>query len=579
MPSCADATPGAGFACRRECRPRCLVVVILSLSMLATGAAAQSQDASLYKEALTREAALRDDLAALDAAGSPEPLYARVRVMIGAYEDLALLFPESEYGDDALWHGGVLAADLFGRSGDAGDRGEALRLFEALAERFPESPLTPKASPLAARLRQPSADPRPAVTRAASPRPAAAAPPPAAAAAASSAPARPTAILRTVRHELRPEVVRITLAVEREVSFTDQRVVDPPRVFVDLHGVAPSAAVRDATFALGDPIVKRLRVVAQPDGRTRIAVDLVAPADYSVYALYNPFRLVIDFERRQAGSTAAAGAATARAAVRTGSRAAAAPVVAAPRPPASNAGGGFSLSRQLGLGAARIVIDPGHGGHDPGAEVAGLTEAGLVLDVALRLERLLKAGNHADVVLTRRDDTFVALEDRTAIANRGEADLFLSIHANANAAPGVRGVETYVLNFASTAEAEALAARENAASSRRMRDLPDLVRTIADDNKLDESRDFARLVQRTLYERLRTVNKGLKNLGVKQAPFMVLVGARMPAILAEIAFMTNRQEAVLLRTAKYRQQIAEALLAGITGYQETLKKAVAAGTW
>ena len=374
-------------------------------------------------------------------------------------------------------------------------------------------------------------------------------------------------------------MVRITLAVEREVSFTDQRVVDPPRVFVDLHGVAPSAAVRDATFALGDPIVKRLRVVAQPDGRTRIAVDLVAPADYSVYALYNPFRLVIDFERRQAGSTAAAGAATARAAVRTGSRAAAAPVVAAPRPPASNAGGGFSLSRQLGLGAARIVIDPGHGGHDPGAEVAGLTEAGLVLDVALRLERLLKAGNHADVVLTRRDDTFVALEDRTAIANRGEADLFLSIHANANAAPGVRGVETYVLNFASTAEAEALAARENAASSRRMRDLPDLVRTIADDNKLDESRDFARLVQRTLYERLRTVNKGLKNLGVKQAPFMVLVGARMPAILAEIAFMTNRQEAVLLRTAKYRQQIAEALLAGITGYQETLKKAVAAGTW
>jgi N-acetylmuramoyl-L-alanine amidase len=377
-----------------------------------------------------------------------------------------------------------------------------------------------------------------------------------------------------------PDVVRITLLLEREVPYTEQRVVSPPRVFVDLQDVRPSDAVQNATVALGDPIVRRLRVVPLPDRRTRIAIDLVAAAGYSVYALYNPFRLVVDFERRRGRPPApAAGVDTSPGA---GARAGGAGVptatnASAPRAPAANAAGGFSLSRQLGLRAARIVIDPGHGGHDPGTEAAGLTEAALVLDVALRLERLLKQGNHADVVLTRRDDTYVSLEERTALANRGEADLFLSIHANAHAVAGVRGIETYVLDFAATPEAEALAARENAASSRSMRELPELVRAIAADNKLDESRDFARIVQRTLYERLRIVNRGLKNLGVKQAPFMVLVGARMPAVLAEIAFMTNRQEAALLRTDRYRQQIAEALLAGITAYQATLKKAALAG--
>jgi N-acetylmuramoyl-L-alanine amidase len=225
----------------------------------------------------------------------------------------------------------------------------------------------------------------------------------------------------------------------------------------------------------------------------------------------------------------------------------------------------------------RIAIDPGHGGHDPGAEVSGLTEAGLVLDVALRVEELLKKEARVEVVLTRRTDAYVSLDERTAIANRTEADLFLSIHANANAATGVRGVETYFLNFAANAAAEAVAARENAGSSRSMRDLPDLVEAIALDNKREESRDFATTLQATLYERLRKVNRNLKNLGVKQAPFVVLVGARMPAILAEIAFMTNAQEALLLKTVRYRQRIAEALVAAVMRYQEQVKKAAGSG--
>jgi N-acetylmuramoyl-L-alanine amidase len=180
-----------------------------------------------------------------------------------------------------------------------------------------------------------------------------------------------------------------------------------------------------------------------------------------------------------------------------------------------------------------------------------------------------------EVVLTRRDNTYLSLEERTAMANTSGADLFLSIHANASSLPDAGGVETYFLDFAQNKEAEAIAARENASSEKSMHQLPDIVRAIALTNKIDESRDFARIVQASLYDRLRKVHRDVKNLGVKQAPFVVLIGATMPSILSEVAFMTNREEAALVKTEKYRQQIAEALQAGILRYQDSLKNAAA----
>jgi N-acetylmuramoyl-L-alanine amidase len=177
-----------------------------------------------------------------------------------------------------------------------------------------------------------------------------------------------------------------------------------------------------------------------------------------------------------------------------------------------------------------------------------------------------------EVVLTRRTNTFVSLEERTEIANREGADLFLSIHANASADTAARGVETYFLNFAANSEAEAVAARENAGAARNMRHLPEIVKAIALNNKIDESRDFAAAVQRALHADMKKVNKDVKNLGVKQAPFMVLIGATMPSILAEISFLSNRQDSTFLKTEKYRQQIAEALLAGVMKYQQSLKR-------
>ena len=242
-----------------------------------------------------------------------------------------------------------------------------------------------------------------------------------------------------------------------------------------------------------------------------------------------------------------------------------------PGTPVANSNGKFSLSRQLGLGVSRIVIDAGHGGHDPGAHGNGINEAELTLDVAQRLQKLLDSAG-VDVVMTRDSDVFIALEERTGIANREGADLFLSIHANASRNVQARGIETYFLNFATNPEAEAVAARENAASGKPMHSLPDIVRAIALNNKINESRDLAETVQKAMVKRLGQKNRTLKDLGVKQAPFVVLIGAGMPSVLAEISFVTNKQDGTLLKTQTYRQHIAQALADAVLGYQQGLKR-------
>jgi N-acetylmuramoyl-L-alanine amidase len=251
-------------------------------------------------------------------------------------------------------------------------------------------------------------------------------------------------------------------------------------------------------------------------------------------------------------------------------KAAAPPAAGQPAPPAANLGGGFSLARQLGLGVSHVVIDPGHGGHDPGAKGAGITEAAVVLDVALRLESLLLKEGVA-VTLTRRGDDYVPLEDRTAIANKAQADLFLSIHANASRNSQARGAESYFLNFAKTPDAEAVAAAENAASGRTMSDLADILKKITLNTKISESRDFAGHVQDSMAQRLRGTHRSFKDLGVKQAPFVVLIEATMPSVLVEVSFITHREEGRLLRNASYRQSISQALLEGIRHYQASLK--------
>jgi N-acetylmuramoyl-L-alanine amidase len=545
---------------------------------------------ALYEAASASEARDRRALDADHPAGSLPAVLGSIRMTVDAYEEVVRRFPKSPYADDALWHAAVLAADGFWQFGGNDQKTTALRLFNRLASEYPLSPLlkvmTSQTSRLkAARSTSEFGDVEVRATPAVS----------IAAAASPSAPPRPPsgilpsqlAVLRTIRRDVLPDALRITLELERETPFHDERTDGPARVFIDLQNSTAVDALRDAVLVFPDDVVRQIRVGREPGQHTRVELDLQGAARHSVYSLYDPYRVVVDIERDPTAVAARA------------PRIDPPPLPPKPevaiqdlkggKPPAATiaddspgaswvpepapAGRGVSLSRQLGLGISRVVIDPGHGGRDPGATIKGLSEADLVLDVARKLERRLQKQPGVDVVLTRRNDVFVPLEERTALANRRGADLFLSIHANASANPTARGIETYFLNFAPDPEAEAIASRENAGSARTMRHLPDIVKAIAMNNKIDESRDFAAIVQDALFGHLFKRNPDTKSLGVKQAPFMVLVGATMPSVLAEISFLTNPQEASLLGDEDYREEIAAALLDGIMQYQKSLKVA------
>ena len=511
----------------------------------------------------------------------------------------------------------MLAAD---RSGEDVDRRTAQRLLKALTTGYPSSSLVRQAKQA---LQDLNHDSGPAVAEPAPTPPRLILRPPRRprhrrfpiTAEAKPAATSGEAFLSEIHRTTLPDGVRITIDLGSEVAYHQEEVGQPRRVFFDLKNVRSASSLQDATLKYDDDVVKEIRLGRHPQNTVRVVLNLEGVASYSVYSLYNP----VPAGRRRdahAGSQAAAAVPLVASlpapqptrnegpAARPDVKPPAAVPTSGPAPrrrsarerptrrrprlpcpcgarrrrpsrrraaPAANSNGKFSMSRQLGLSVSRIVIDAGHGGHDPGAQGSGLNEAELTLDVALRLQKLLEKQG-VEVVMTRDTDVFIPLQERTAIANRENADMFLSIHANASRNPEARGVETYFLNFANNREAEAVAARENAGSGRTMHNLPDIVKAIALNNKLNESRDLAESVQRSMVQRLGTRSKQLRDLGVKQAPFVVLIGAGMPSVLAEISFITHKQEGALLKSGAYRQQIAQALLDGVLGYQQSLKK-------
>jgi N-acetylmuramoyl-L-alanine amidase len=233
--------------------------------------------------------------------------------------------------------------------------------------------------------------------------------------------------------------------------------------------------------------------------------------------------------------------------------------------------GQHSLTRALGLKIGRIVIDAGHGGHDTGTiGPTGLMEKDLCLDVALRLGKIIQQKlPSAEVVLTRSDDTFVPLERRTEIANEAKADLFVSVHANSSQDNKARGIETYYLNFTGSSDAMEVASRENALSGNAVHDLQDIVKKIASNEKIEESRDLASMIQESLAKRMENINRGERNRGVRKAPFVVLIGADMPSVLAEISFLSNPSDETWLKRPENRQRVADGLYRGIETYLQS----------
>jgi N-acetylmuramoyl-L-alanine amidase len=244
-----------------------------------------------------------------------------------------------------------------------------------------------------------------------------------------------------------------------------------------------------------------------------------------------------------------------------------------PVPAGRNSGGGRTLTRALGLKLARVVIDAGHGGHDEGTRgPTGLLEKDLVLDVAQRLGALIEEQMGAEVVYTRASNVFVPLEERTAIANRAEADLFLSLHANSSPYRSISGSEVYYLSFTTSKEALDVAARENASTGQSIHELEGLLKKIALSEKVTESSEFASRIQRELYGTWNKLSGTTRNRGVKKAPFVVLIGANMPSVLAEIGFISNPHDESLLKKPEQRQRIAEALFRGVNAYAATLSR-------
>ncbi len=601
---------------------RALALTIACLAVQHPAAAASARTS--YAAAQARERAARDAMSKKDG----DHALPKVHAAITAYRAIVRRYPTSGYSDNALWQAGCLSLDAFRQYGQAEDRALGERLLAWLQKEYPASRLGKQVDDEIASVDR-AADARRARAPDREPaQPAAAAPsagkPPDAHAVGTGGGGdddRPIVTIRSIRRAVLPESVRVIIEMDGEVPFHEERIANPDRVFVDLPGTHVTAALRDRTirFDGDDDLVRQVRVGRHENDTTRVVVDAASVSTYSVYALYNPYRLVIDCGRataiapasgprpstpRSFGRSGTPPALLARATaggwapptpdvpppgarllVSAAAETVAPPPVSAPvltasaempvssplaLPPPKNLAGGFSMARQLGLGVSRIVIDPGHGGHDPGARGTDITEAQLVLDVALRLEKLLARVPGLEVILTRRTDEFVPLPDRTAIANRENADLFLSIHANASERASARGVETYFLNFAENLSAAAVAARENAASGQAMGALPDYVKAIALNNKLDESRDFAAMVQTAMVARLRGLNRAVRDLGVKQAPFVVLIGAAMPSVLAEVSFLTNPLEERLLNRDAYRQRIAEALFDAVRKYQTSL---------
>jgi len=381
----------------------------------------------------------------------------------------------------------------------------------------------------------------------------------------------------------RDDVVRVVLDFkdvwEHQVFFLE----DPARLVIDVRGRSqPRPQVATAEPAPGDaraPTREDAPAAAELRAPTRTIDAMVAPgAGASRAPTSEPISItgVDRLPSRPAAGSRTASAAPAPAPTPTPpARPAAAATTTqppTPQPPAANRAGNYSLARQLGLTARRIVIDPGHGGHDPGTiGRRGLQEKDLVLDVALRLERLVRQELGTEVVLTRSTDVFVPLEERTAIANSKGADLFVSIHANASRNASARGIETYFLSFARSSHAEAVAARENAISTATLKDLQNLVKAITLTSKIDESRDLAASIQESMVTSVREEHE-VPDRGVHTAPFYVLIGANMPAVLAEIAFVSHPEDEKRLRTAQYRELLAKSLLRGLRGYLEALDR-------
>ncbi len=388
-------------------------------------------------------------------------------------------------------------------------------------------------------------------------------------------------------------VIKASGPVTYRETLLEKQGKHPRRLYIDFQNSYIEPRYR-APVPIEDGLLKQIRTGQNTPETVRVVLDIESISNYKIFSLPDPFRVVIDVRGEAKKSTGLAKASPhPPAQISSNSTTPTPEIQAAPEAnlivldeqkkipvhadkQAKRSSDDlkdemrsmkFSLAQQLGLGIRKIVVDPGHGGKDPGASAFGLKEKNIVLMIGKKLAPILAEETGAEVILTRDTDVFIPLEERTAIANTQAADLFISLHINAHPSPKVHGLETYYLNLSTNAEAMRVAAFENATSTHQMSDLQDILSDIMKNSKINESSRLAGFVHNSLSDGIKALQEArFKNLGVKQAPFYVLIGAQMPAILIEIAFITNPEDSKHLANEEFLDTIVDDIAQGVQHY-------------
>ncbi|PLX82184.1 MAG: N-acetylmuramoyl-L-alanine amidase [Desulfuromonas sp.] len=454
------------------------------------------------------------------------------------------LYPASSLADDAMLMAGEVLEDPLQRFE------EAYRRFSSIVTLYPKGDMFGKAREGAKRLAA-HAPKRPTV----------------------AAPSRPVAEpgaarLENIRHRDEGDFARVVLDLTGPVGFkantlpADTSRGFGPRLYVDLEQVQASERLPDR-FVMPGRLLQGIRTGHPTSSRLRVVLDLASLKDFRVSQIDRPDRLVIDVFAEGVEDVDEVEVPV------SGADSIGAMLSSVPNEPdlAINI-----PDSTLSKGLRRIVVDAGHGGKDPGAVGPnGLKEKTVTLAMAKKIAAELKKAFKCEVLLTRDDDTFIPLAERTQFANRKNADLFISVHANASRSRSVYGVETFYLNFSKNRQAVAVAARENGMSLKEVGDLELILFDLMANAKINESSRLASEMQKSLVSDLRQKYSRIKDLGVKQGPFHVLLGATMPSVLVETAFISNRREESRLKDSAYQQQVAKAVVKGVRNYARAFK--------
>lgn len=473
---------------------------------------------------------------------------------ISKYQSAYNADPKGSKAAEALYQSGVLTSELYKRSIKASDKTKAIALFNKTADSYPNSTYAVEASKRIAAITGKPVEINTAdsiqdlITESEKDTP-------------PSKPLAnthkgPHALVQGLRHWSNPSYTRIVIDANKETSYRhrllnqDPTINKPKRLYVDLEGSRLGENI-EKVVPINDNLLSNVRAGQYTNESVRVVVDIKSFKTYKIFSLRNPFRIVIDVWGL-ASTTAQAPKGSPNEKMDT--------TKLAPG----------SLAKQLALGVRRIVIDPGHGGRDYGAPgyYKGVHEKKIVLALAKKLADKIRKQLSCEVVLTRNSDTYLTLEERTAIANTKNADLFISIHTNSAKDRRAYGLETYFLNLATDDEAIRVAAYENATSEKNISDLQTILTDLMQNAKINESSRLAAHVQSNLYSHMKRSYSKIRSKGVKQAPFYVLLGAQMPAILIETSFISNPRECKRLTNAQYQDKLCQGIVNGIRAYMK-----------